>query len=424
MTSFDDLDFFTDPSFVPDPYPYFDHLRAKGPVVREPHHGVMAVTAYAEAQEVFRDTDTYSSCIAAGGPFPPLPFTPTGDDIDAQLDAHRTRMPLHEHMVVQDPPRHTRSRSLLTRLLTAKRLKENQDFLWQLADRQLDEFLANGQCEFLGAYAKPFSLLAIADLLGVPRDDHDEFREVLAKPHLMGNIEGQGAAINPLAFLDEKFSSYIEARRREPREDVLTELASAKFPDGATPEVTEVVRTATFLFGAGQETTAKLLSSALQILVDNPELQPRLREDRSLIPTFIEETLRTESPVKASFRLVRRSTSLGGVDLPAGTIVMVSPGAINRDPKRFTDPHEFRVDRENVRDQIAFSRGVHSCPGAPLARVEARISLERILTRMLDITADEQHHGPRGMRRYTYEPTYILRGLSDLHLRYTPAADE
>lgn len=421
-TDFDSMDFFTNPAFVPDPYPYFEHLRSKGPVVREPHHNVMAVTNYSETLEVYKDAEVFSNCVAVGGPFPPLPFTPEGDDIGHLIEAHRTEMPLHEHMVAMDPPNHTRARSLLSRLLTPRRLKDNQEFLWELADRQLDEFIDNGKCEFLTAYSKPFSLLAIADLLGVPRADHGDFIDALANPHLMGNIEGEAAAINPLQFLDDKFSAYIEERRADPRDDVLSELAAATYPDGSLPAVTDVVRTATFLFGAGQETTAKLLGAALRILCDRPELQQALRDDPSQVPAFVEETLRLESPVKTEFRLARRSTSLAGVDIPAGTIVMISPGAANRDPDRFECPYEFRLDRKNVREQVAFARGVHSCPGAPLARVEGRVSLERILARMADITVDEEFHGAVDDRRYTYEPTFILRGLTDLHLRFTPVA--
>jgi cytochrome P450 len=421
QSDFSAVDFFTSDVFVPDPQPYFDYLRSRGPVVEGLHHGVVAVTGYDDTLEVFKDAGLWSNCVAVGGPFPPLPFTPEGDDISEMLEAHRTQMPLHEHMVAMDPPNHTRARSLLSRLLTPSRLKSNQDFLWELADRQIDEFIADGGCEFLTAYSKPFSLLAIADLLGVPREDHDEFRDALANPHLMGNLEGDAAPINPLQFLDEKFSSYIEERRAEPREDVLSELALALYPDGSQPAVTDVVRTASFLFGAGQETTAKLLGAALRILCDRPELQQKLRDDPSLIPLFIEETLRMESPVKTEFRLAVKSTRLGDVDIPAGTTVMISAAAANRDPDKFECPHEFRLDRKNVREQIAFARGVHSCPGAPLARVEGRVSLERLLARMADIAVDEQVHGTAGDRRYTYEPTYILRGLTDLHLRFTPA---
>lgn len=420
MDEFAAIDFFTDPSLVPDPHPYFDYLRAQGPAVREPHHGVVAVTGYDAALALYKDSESYSSCIAVGGPFPPLPFEPSGDDISGLIEQHRTELPLHEHMVTMDPPGHTRARSVLSRLLTPARLKANQDYLWSLADQQLDEFVARGECEFLDAYSKPYSLLAVADLLGVPEEDRKEFRAVLAHSHTVGNLDHDPAAINPLEFLDEKFSRYIEDRRREPRGDVLSDMAAARYPDGSTPEVVDVVRTATFLFGAGQETTAKLLGAALQILCDRPDLQRALRDDRSLIPAFIEETLRMESPVKTAFRLARRSTRLDGVDIPAGTTVMVSPGAVNRDPARFADPHEFRLDRPNVREHVAFARGVHTCPGAPLARVEGRVSLERILDRMGDIRIDEARHGPPGNRRYSYAPTYILRGLTELHLQFTP----
>jgi cytochrome P450 len=422
MTSFEEIDFFTDPSLVLDPHPYLDYLRSQGPVTREPHHGVVAVTGYPEALALYRDSESFSSCIAVGGPFPPLPFEPEGDCIDDQIAAHRTQFALHEHMVTMDPPDHTRARSILSRLLTPRRLKDNEDFMWRISDSQLDEFLSSGRCEFLGAFAKPYSMLVIADLLGVPESDHQEFRKTLANSHVAGNLDHDPAAINPLEFLDEKFSAYIEDRRREPRDDVLTELATATYMDGTLPEVTEVVRTATFLFGAGQETTAKLLSAALRFLCDEPELQDRLRADRSLIPLFVEETLRMEAPVKSAFRLARTNTSLAGVPITAGTTVMVSPGAANRDPERFECPHEFRLDRKNVREHLAFSRGIHSCPGAPLARVEGRVALERILDRMIDITADDEYHGPATDRRYTYEPTYILRGLSELHLKFTPAS--
>jgi len=124
--------------------------------------------------------------------------------------------------------------------------------------------------------------------------------------------------------------------------------------------------------------------------------------------------------VKTIFRMARTSTTLGGIEVPAGAIVMVSPTAANHDPRRFEDPHDFRLDRTNVREHIAFSRGVHSCPGAPLARVEGRVSIERILDRMADITIDEDEHGPAGQRRYSYESTFILRGLTDLHIRFRP----
>ncbi|MGW5375690.1 cytochrome P450 [Nocardia sp. NPDC003999] len=423
MTDFDSVDYFTDPAVVPDPHPYFDHLRAKCPVTQESRYGVYAVTGYEESTEVLKNSDVFSSAIAVGGPFPPLPFDVEGEDITELIEQHRSRLPMFEHMVTMDPPRHTYARSLLNRLLTPSRLKENEDFMWRLADRQLDEFLERGRCEFLTEYAKPFSLLVVADMLGVPEEDHEEFRVVLGAERpgtRVGALDKEIVASNPLEWLDEKFSAYISDRRREPRDDVLTSLALAKYPDGSTPEVIDVVRSATFLFGAGQETTAKLLGASLRILGDHPEVQEQLRGDRTLIPVFIEEALRLDSPVKSGFRLAKRATTIGDVDIPVGSTVMVCPGAANRDPRRFENPHEFRLDRRNFREHMAFGRGVHSCPGGPLARVEGRVSIERILDRMLDIAIDAERHGPAGERRYTYEPTYILRGLTDLHITFTP----
>jgi cytochrome P450 len=422
-TDFDSVDYFTDPSLVPDPHPYYDHVRSKDPVCCPINNGVLAVTGWEAANAVYKDTENYSSCVAVMGPFTPIPFVPEGDDICADLEAHRTEIPMFEHMVTMDPPQHTDARSILSRLLTPKRLKENEDFMWRLADRHIDEFIADGKCEFLAAYAKPFSLLVVADLLGVPESDHEDFREAfgaLGEGTNIGGLDHEVIAVNPLAWADEKFSRYIEERRESPRDDVLTSIATAKYPDGSTPEVVDVVRTATFLFAAGQETTAKLLGAAMRVLSDRPDIQQQLRDDRSLIPIFVEECLRMDSPVKSVFRMARKTTKLGETPVPAGTTVMVSPGAANRDPNRFDNPHEFSLDRKNVREHIAFSRGIHSCPGAPLARVEGRVSIERILDRMADITVSEEKHGPLDARRYEYEPTFILRGLTEINIEFKP----
>jgi cytochrome P450 len=420
VSDFESVDFFTDASLVPDPYPYFDHLRERCPVMSWPAHGVVAITGHQEALAVYKDP-AFSSCVAVAGPFSGLPFEPHGDDIGALIEQHRSQIPMSEHIVTQDPPEHTRTRGLLSRLLTPKRLKENEEFMWRLADAQLDEFVSRRTCEFLNDYARPFTGLVIADLLGVPPEDHDEFRAVFFGK-VSGGIEDDSMtrAHNPLEYLDDKFTTYITERRREPRSDVLTELALAKYPDGSTPEIIDVVRLATFVFAAGQETTTKLLSFAVRMIAENPQIQTLLREDRSKITTFVEETLRTESPVKCHFRMARTATSIGDTKIAAGSTVMLLPGASNRDARKFEEPNEFRIDRANVREHVAFGRGNHSCPGAPLARAEGRISLNRILDRMSDIGILETEHGSPDSRRYTYEPTWQMRGLTELHLAFSP----
>jgi len=427
MSDYETVDFFMDESLIDDPYPYFEHLRAKCPVVGTPHYGVVAVTGYDEATEVYRNIDTFSSCISVIGPFATFPEPLEGDDVSEQIERHRDQLPMNEHMVTMDPPMHTRERAILMRLLTPKRLKENEAFMWRAVDSQLDEFLADGRAEFISAFAQPFAMLAVADVLGVPEEDHPAFRQIFglsATPGEIGAGPDQGdtdpESLNFLASLDDRFIAYIEDRRTSPRHDVLTDLALATYPDGSTPDVVSVVRTAGFLFAAGQETTARLLAVALKYLCEYPELQDRLRADRDLIPGFIEEALRIESPVKADFRLARRAVTVGGVEIAPGTPVMLLNGAANRDPRRFEDPAEFKVDRPNAKEHLAFGRGAHSCPGGPLARAEGRISIERILDRMRDIRLSEEHHGPPGARRFGYEPTWVLRGLHDLHIEFTP----
>lgn len=425
MTDLAQVDYFTDADVAQDPYDYWDYLREQGPVFREPHYGVVAVTGYQEVQAAFKDVESFSAVNAIGGPFPPLPFTPEGDDISELIEAHRHEFPIFEHMVVMDPPEHDKARSLLGRLLTPRRLQENKDYIWQLADRQFDEFIANGHCEFLSEYAKPFATLAIADLLGVPDEDRPQIRRNLGAGNApgarVGALDHEPVGSNPLQYLDDLFSGYIADRRERPRDDVLTGLATATYPDGSIPPLLEVVRPATFLFAAGQETVTKLLSAAVQVLGDQPELQARLRADRGLIGPFIEEALRMQSPTKVDFRLARKTTTLGGVHIPAGTVIMLCLGAANRDPRKFENPNEFRIDRKNVREHIAFGRGIHTCAGAPLARVEGQITINRLLDRTSELRINEAKHGPASSRQYRYESTFLLRGLTELHIEFTQA---
>jgi cytochrome P450 len=420
-SDFDDVDFFSDPRLVADPYPFYDHLRAQCPVIPVPRSGVVAVTGYDELTEVYRDNATYSSVNSSLGPFP-LPFEVSSDDISNEVEQHRDRFPMSEHLVSFDPPRHTAHRALLSGLFTPKRLKENEQFMWRLADQLIDEFIADGRCEFASAYGGAFPFLVIADLLGVPESDHAMFRDLLAgntPPDAAWQDEDGTVNMNPLAYLDKWFTAYISDRRENPAEDILTEMATQRFPDGTLPGVTDLVHIATFLFIAGHETTARLLSSALRVLAEDADLQESLRANRDRIPNFVEEMLRLESPIKSDFRLARKTTTLAGVEIPAGTTMMLLPGAANRDPAHFECPAELRIDRPNARQNVAFARGVHSCPGGPLARIEGRVTIERMLDRLRDIRIDEGHHGPAGNRRFRYVPLYIIRGLQELHLEFT-----
>jgi cytochrome P450 len=401
---FDAIDFFRAKDLYQDPYPYYEYARSHGPVWQEPHRGVVMVTGFEEAMAVYNDPVTFSSCNTVSGPFTKFPVPLVGDDISAIIEEHRDTLPFSDQLPSFDPPRHTEQRGLLLRLITPKRLKENEEFMWRLADRQIDEFLARGECEFVRDYANPFTLLVIADLLGVPEADHDTFRQELQedrRAHQLDESERtQAVAHKPLEFLYERFTAYVEECRRAPRADVMTGLATATFPDGSVPDVHDVALIAANLFAAGGETTARLLGSALHLIAERPDLQARLRAEPDRIPNFVEETLRLESPIQGEFRMPRVATKIGDVDIPPGTNVMLHNGAANRDPRRFVAPAEFRLDRADGRMHLGFGFGIHTCVGAPLARAEARASLARLLTRLADIRISEREHGPPGARRY------------------------
>jgi len=351
------IDFFRDERLVDDPYPFFEALRNKCPVTREDHYNVTMVTGWEEAVQVYNDEETFSSCLSVTGPFPGFPVPLEGDDISDLIARHRDELPFNDQLPTLDPPLHTDHRALLSKMITPKRLKENEEFMWRLADRQYDEALVDGSCEYVGDFGNPFAMLVIADLLGVPESDHEDFKDqLLSSTGTIGSSRGDAMRHSPLEYLYGKFTDYITERRREPRDDVLTGLASALFPDGRTPPVSDVVCVAANLFAAGQETTVRVLSTAVMMIAENPELQAELRSDRSMIPGFVEETLRVESPIRGDFRLSKVPVSVGGVQLPAGTTVMLLNAAANRDPRRFDDPDTFDPERPNARQHIAFGR--------------------------------------------------------------------
>ncbi|HXW35227.1 MAG TPA: hypothetical protein VEJ87_11670, partial [Acidimicrobiales bacterium] len=237
MTDFEAIDFFRDKSLVSDPYPYYEFLRSKRPVVREPHHDVMVVTGYEEALSVYHDPAVFSSCNSVTGPFPGFPVPLEGDDVSDVIEEYRDRLPMSDQVITFDPPKHTDHRGLLMKLLTPGRLKENEAFMWEYADRQIDEFVGKGECEFISEYASPFAMLVIADLLGVPEEDHALFRTNLSRTTGLGSTGDDTLAHSPLEFLYQQFSMYVEDRRREPRNDILSGMAKATFKDGSMPEV-------------------------------------------------------------------------------------------------------------------------------------------------------------------------------------------
>jgi cytochrome P450 len=409
-------DFFTDPELLQDPTPYYAALREVGPVWREPHRGVVVLSGIEEILEVYADHERFSAIVATLGPLVKIPTPDPGESWAGVIERRRHEIPMGNQITSIDPPEHTRHRALAGRLFTPNRLKENEEFMLSLAERLIDEFADDPEVEFGAAFARPFTLLVIADLLGVPSEDHEQFRGWLrGQRGNVGDPTGEHGGDRVFANLQPYFTRYIEERRAKPRDDVMSQLATARFPDGELPDVAAVVRLASIFFAAGQETTARLLAAGMRILAEQPALADELRRDPSGIPNFVEECLRLEGPIKSTHRLALRDTKIGDVDVPAGTVVLGLVGAANRDPRVFRDPDRFDPKRPNARRNIAFGHGEHFCPGASLARAEARISFERLLARLDRFELVD----PSAL---SYAPTFIIRGLNQLPVRFRARA--
>jgi cytochrome P450 len=419
----EERDYFTDHSVLLDPYEYFEDIRARGPVCRLKNREHIIVTGYDEAISVLNNSQDFSSVITTSDQTRPLPFTPSGEDITDQIEAHREEISGTNLLVSQDDGRHANARSLLTGLFTPSRLRANHDFMRELSELLVAAAVAKGGCDLVREVATPYVTLVVANLLGVPTEDRDKFRAVLdeAPPPAdinKGEDEQGGASLGyALERMGGFFAEYMLDRRQNPRADVLTELAQATYSDGATPDLMEIVTLAVFLFAAGGDTSAKLLGNGIRILAENRELQQQLREDRSLIPAFLEEVLRVEGSTKCTFRLAKRQTRIGDVDVLPGDKILILLSATSHDPRRWENPTEFRLGRTRVREHLAFGRGKHTCVGAPLARAEVRVMLDTLLDRTSNISLSEAHHGPTGNRKFDYEPSYIIRGLKQLHIK-------
>ena len=444
MTDFAEADFYTDMSLVDDPHAYFDYLRDRARVTALPHRNVVAVTGYEEAVEIALDTRHFSSVNAVTGPIPGLPFSPQGDDIAAEVEAARSQMAFTDQIVTVDGERHADLRSVLATLFTPSRLKALEPKLRETADQLIDEFIADGRVDLVRQYGGPYATLVIADLLGVPGADRSQFREYL-KDTIPAEIGATPEELrnNPLAKIGKHIYGYIAKRRlassplgrvatsagrmfssgrsaAAAQDDILGELAAARYPDGSKPTLVDVTSLGAFLFGAGQDTTNRLLANAFRIIAERPELQDRLRAEPGRIPDFIEEVLRFEGSVKTAARMCTRTTTIGGREIKAGTTVLLTYMGANRDPAKFADPGTFDIDRPRLKQHLAFGRGAHTCIGAPLARNEVRVSVERLLARLGNIRLSPADHGPADDRRFGYEPTYILRALKSLHLEFDP----
>jgi cytochrome P450 len=312
-----------------------------------------------------------------------------------------------------DDPDHARHRRVLRDAFVPSAVARMEPSLVAMADELLDEFVPQGEGDFVSQFAFPFPALAIGDLLGVPPEDREMFRE------LSGQIVAAltGGDIAAYHRGKEAVGDYVEERLaeragRDSDDDVLTSLLAAR-SDGRLSSA-EVRHLGHQLLVAGHETTTSLLGLMLYRLIERPALMQQLRDDPTLIPVAVEEALRFDSPVSGLFRTNVHDTTFHDIEFPSGTKLQVLYGSANRDPAQFPDPDEFRLDRpkHELGRHVGFGWGIHHCIGAPLARLEARVAFERVLARMTDIELAGEP---------VRNQSFVLHGLTSLPLRWKAA---
>ena len=383
------------------PHGYFGELRDRDPVHRVDGTDAFLVTRLDLVREVVADPARFSSrtgeflfCDAAGRVGLRPPIGEPGHDDDA-----------FGILATADPPDHARHRGLLSRILSTGAITAREGEFRELVDRALDPALEAGRVEWMGAVAEPLPMLMVTRLLGVA----DEHAQVL-KEQGYASVEliSGFAADDDIPALQEKVLALgpaieaFTAACASPQPDLSTVagLCAAAVVAGDLDHLEAFGILATLL-AAGGESTTSLLGSGVRILAEDRDLQDRLRADPSLVPAFVEEACRVESPFRGHYRRVVTDTTLGGVAVPAGArLVLVWPAA-NRAADLGGDVID--VDRPNPRRHVGFGWGLHLCVGAPLARMEARVVLQQLLTRTkefaLDPGAEVRHHRSLMVRR-------------------------
>jgi cytochrome P450 len=402
-----------------DPYPFYRELREKAPIHFVASSDFYTVARQRDVREVLRDTESFSSRAMR---FTRTNGRPTGSLLSSDVSPEDTarliaalpfppqEMATARSVVFADPPEHDSLRAIVNRGFTPRRIAALEPRVREIARECVADIRAKGELDLVHDLAIPLPVTVIAEMLGVDPERRLDFKRwsdaiVVASS---GDGDVRRATLSPaIAFLElfQYLAQVIEARRRAPREDLISTLVRAE--EGETLKPSEVVMFTLLLLVAGNETTTNLLGNTVLALTENPAELERVQREPGLVPALVEEGLRYDSPAQAVFRETTRDVELGGVKLPAGAIVVPLLGSANRDEEVYPGGDQFSVTRERP-GHVAFGLGVHFCLGAALARLEARVALEELLTL-------------RGIaRRDEGEPeridSFLLRGLRSLPL--------
>lgn len=395
-----------DPTVLEDPYPFYRSLVDEAPVWHIPGTEVVLVSSFGAISEVVRRTGDFSSNLV-GLLYREEDGTPGLAPFDPGIQA----------LATADPPAHGIHRGAIFPELVAKRMSGLRAEIAGLAESFVSDAVERGRVDAMAALANPVPIRVVSKLIGFEDEDPDQLLELaFGSTGLLaatGPLEQQlGAMEHSIAAVGWIVEQVDAAIAGAPAEGILGVVARAvQAGELGAAEAFSVMAT---LLSAGGESTTSLLGSALHCLATDPGIQRRLRDDPELLPPFIEEVLRLESPFRYHLRHAPEATELCGVDVPAGTAVLLLWGAANRDPAEFDRPDEVVLDRPAARHHLGFGRGIHLCVGAPLARLEARVILEEVLRRTAHLEPDPDEPPVR-------EPSLVVRRFQRLPLRLTPA---
>lgn len=398
------VDFF-DPAFVKNPYPTYTLLRQEAPIHRitlENDYPIWLVTRYDDVMALLKDQRvTKVPGKAQGEQHQPLPF--------GQVDNMTL---LSQHMLMMDPPDHTRVRALVNKAFTPKHTAQLRPRIQQIADELIDKVIAKGTMDLIDDFAFPFPLTVIAELLGIPIDEQDQFRQW---SNLLTDGYTTADNISLVQEATDGFVNYLHRiftqRRQQPGNDLISALLSAEEAGDKLSEQ-ELLSMVFLLLLAGHETTVNLIGNGMLALLLHSDQLERLRQHPHLTPLAVEEMLRYDSSVATStIRFALEDITIGDITIPRGEEIMLITGAANRDHSHFDQPDTFDISRENNR-HIAFGHGIHFCLGAPLARLEGEIAVNTLLRRLpaiqLAVPADTLLH----------RPSMLIRGLQQLPVTF------
>ena len=368
------------------PFPFYAALRHEAPVFRDPGGGDYLVSRRTDIMFILQHPEIFSN--AGYRADPRLVDDPR--ELLGLPDADLPGCPLSTpfNMSLSDPPEHTVKRRAAAGLVSRERLEQAEPLMREIANELIDEFVADGRADFRGQFAGPMALLTICRLAGFPAADRDTFRSwAMSSLHGRRFMDDAGVAkLRDDAVEQMDYSRALILRRHEdPQDDFLSEFVAAGVQRDGGLNLPYLVSELRLVLNAGNETTQRLLTNTLLLLLRNPEAMARVRADASLIPAALEESLRMEAPTQWVSRLCVADTEIGGVPVPAGAFVLMLFGSANRD-ETWQDPDAFDLDRPDVQKyHLAFGGGLHRCLGAPVARLEARVAMEVVLGRLDEI---------------------------------------